>query len=99
MTENGPFTWQAGTLAPVKNPYSWTNLTNMVWIEQPIGTGYTTGKPNIMNEVQLAQELLGFYKNFMKTFETQGYGIYVTGESCASFLSPLAIFETELTNE
>jgi carboxypeptidase D len=25
LTENGPFTWEAGTLAPVQNPYSWTN--------------------------------------------------------------------------
>lgn len=30
LTENGPFQWQQGTLAPVQNTYSWTNLTNMV---------------------------------------------------------------------
>ena len=35
LTENGPFTWEAGTLAPVQNPYTWVNLTNMVWVEQP----------------------------------------------------------------
>lgn len=29
--ENGRFLWQAGTLAPVENPYSWVNLTNMLW--------------------------------------------------------------------
>ena len=29
--ENGRFTWQPGTLAPVENPYSWVNLTNMLW--------------------------------------------------------------------
>ena len=29
--ENGPFLWQSGTYAPIKNPYAWTNLTNMVW--------------------------------------------------------------------
>ena len=23
LTENGPFTWEAGTLAPVQNPYTW----------------------------------------------------------------------------
>jgi carboxypeptidase D len=26
LTENGPFLWQEGTLAPVPNSYSWTNL-------------------------------------------------------------------------
>jgi carboxypeptidase D len=25
LTENGPFTWEAGTLAPVQNAYSWNN--------------------------------------------------------------------------
>jgi carboxypeptidase D len=25
LTENGPFTWEAGTAAPVQNPYSWNN--------------------------------------------------------------------------
>lgn len=29
--ENGRFLWQAGTFAPVENPYSWVNLTNMLW--------------------------------------------------------------------
>jgi carboxypeptidase D len=25
LTENGAFTWEAGTMSPVQNPYSWTN--------------------------------------------------------------------------
>lgn len=28
--ENGLFVWQPGTFAPVVNPYSWVNLTNML---------------------------------------------------------------------
>ena len=31
ISENGPFLWESGTLAPTKNPYSWNNLTNMLW--------------------------------------------------------------------
>jgi len=37
LQETGPFLWQAGTYSPQRNPFSWTNLTNMVWIDQPIG--------------------------------------------------------------
>lgn len=33
LQENGPFLWQSGTSLPNLNPYSWTNLTNMVWVE------------------------------------------------------------------
>jgi carboxypeptidase D len=29
--EVGRFTWQAGTYQPIENPYSWVNLTNMLW--------------------------------------------------------------------
>ena len=31
LQENGRFIWQPGTFAPVENPYSWVNLTNMLW--------------------------------------------------------------------
>ncbi|PSN72191.1 alpha/beta-hydrolase [Corynespora cassiicola Philippines] len=88
LTENGPFTWMAGTLAPVQNPYSWHNLTNMIWVEQPVGVGYTQGTPNITNEVELAAEFRGFWKNFIDTFDLKGWKTYVTGESYAGFYVP-----------
>ena len=72
LTENGPFTWEAGTLAPVLNPYTWVNLTNMLWVEQPVGVGYTQGVPNIVDEVGLGKEFVGFYQQFVKAFGIQG---------------------------
>ncbi|KZM20207.1 Carboxypeptidase D [Ascochyta rabiei] len=88
LTENGPFTWEAGTLAPVQNPYAWTNLTNMLWVEQPVGVGYSQGIPNITNEVELAAEFRGFYKSFVDTFQTKHWKTYITGESYAGFYVP-----------
>ncbi|KAF2867529.1 serine carboxypeptidase-like protein [Massariosphaeria phaeospora] len=88
LTENGPFTWMSGTMAPVPNPYSWTNLTNMIWVEQPVGVGYSQGTPNITDEVQLATEFRGFYKSFVDVFDVHGWDIYVTGESYAGFYVP-----------
>lgn len=85
LTENGPFTWMSGTLAPVQNPYSWTNLTNMLFVEQPIGVGYSQGTPNITNEVELATEFRGFYKQFVDTFQTKSWKTYITGESYAGY--------------
>lgn len=72
---------QTGTLSPVPNSYSWTNLTNVVWIEQPVGVGYSQGVPNITNEVELGLELIGFWRNFIDTFGMQGATTYITGES------------------
>jgi carboxypeptidase D len=88
LTENGPFTWESGTLAPVQNTYSWANLTNMLWVEQPVGVGYSQGTPNITNEVELANEFRGFFKNFIETFDMHHWPVYVTGESYAGYYVP-----------
>ncbi|KAF2853761.1 alpha/beta-hydrolase [Plenodomus tracheiphilus IPT5] len=88
LTENGPFTWESGTLAPVQNSYSWNNLTNVLWVEQPVGVGYSQGTPNITDEVELATEFRGFYKSFIDTFELYNWKTYVTGESYAGYYVP-----------
>jgi carboxypeptidase D len=77
-----------GTSAPVQNPYSWTNLTNMLWIEQPVGVGYTTGVPSISDEVELGEQFAGFWRNFVDTFDIHGFKTYLTGESYAGFYVP-----------
>ena len=88
MQENGPFLWQYGTFAPVRNPYTWVNLTNMVWVEQPVGTGFSQGTPNAQNEVDVAKQFLGFFKNFVETFRLQGKKVYIAGESYAGSYIP-----------
>ena len=88
LTENGPFTWEAGTNAPVQNPYTWVNLTNMMWVEQPVGVGFSQGVPNITNEVELGLEFIGFFKSFVDAFDVHGYSVYLTGESYAGFYVP-----------
>ena len=88
LQENGPFLWQYGTLKPVPNPWSWTNLTNMVWVEQPVGTGFSRGKPTATDEKQVANQFLGFFKNFVNTFGLQGRKVYIAGESYAGYYVP-----------
>lgn len=92
LQENGPFLWQSGTYAPIQNPYSWTNLTNMVYVDQPIGTGLSpaaSGAPaEINDEGDVARDFLGFWKNFVETFDLQGRKVYITGESYAGQYIP-----------
>ncbi|EAQ85937.1 hypothetical protein CHGG_07190 [Chaetomium globosum CBS 148.51] len=88
LQENGPFLWQYGTYKPVKNPWSWHTLTNIVYIEQPVGTGFTTGKATITNEEELAEQFMGFWKNFIDTFGMHGYKVYIAGESYAGYYCP-----------
>lgn len=42
--ENGPILWQAGTQTPARNPWTWAKVTNMMWVDQPIGTGFSHGE-------------------------------------------------------
>jgi carboxypeptidase D len=86
--ENGPFQWQPGTYAPVQNVYSWVNLTNMIWIDQPVGTGFSPGTALVNDESDVAQQFMGFWKNFIDTFSMQGYKVYITGESYAGQYIP-----------
>ena len=88
LQENGPFLWESGTYLPTPNPYSWANLTNMLWIEQPVGTGYTQGTPTATSQEQTAQDFIKFFKNWENIFGIQNYKIFVTGESYAGRYVP-----------
>ncbi|TIA29022.1 alpha/beta-hydrolase [Aureobasidium pullulans] len=86
--ENGPVNWASGTYRPVRNTYSWSNLTNVIWIDQPISTGFSTGNATATNEDIVATQFLGFWRNFMDAFDLKGRKIYITGESYAGMYTP-----------
>ncbi|GFP59694.1 hypothetical protein ACSS6W_009756 [Trichoderma asperelloides] len=88
LQENGPFSWQPGTLKPTPNPFSWHLLSNVVWIDQPVGTGYSKGEPSIKNEDELAEQFKGFWRNFVDTFGMHGWKVYIAGESYAGMYGP-----------
>ncbi|KIW42890.1 uncharacterized protein PV06_06394 [Exophiala oligosperma] len=90
LQENGPISWQSGQLAPIRNVYSWTNLTNVIWVEQPAGTAFSSahGDGDNQDELGVAQQFLGFWKNFIDTFDMKGRKISITGESYAGNYVP-----------
>jgi len=57
-------------------------------VEQPIGTGYTVGRPTAKTEEEIAQDFVSFFKNFQQTFGIKKFNIYVTGESYAGRYVP-----------
>ncbi|KAF2114320.1 carboxypeptidase cpdS precursor [Lophiotrema nucula] len=88
LQENGPISWQYGTYKPVYNPWNWATLTNIVWVEQPVGTGFTQGTPTAKNTEEAAQQFLGFFKNFIETFGLQNKKVFIAGESYAGKYIP-----------
>lgn len=62
--ENGLIQWAWGQYTPQINPYSWVNLTNMLWVEYPVGVGFSPGEPTATNEEDPADEFIQFFQNF-----------------------------------
>ncbi|KIL59177.1 hypothetical protein M378DRAFT_15036 [Amanita muscaria Koide BX008] len=86
LQENGPISWQHGQAKPTPNQYSWTKISSMLWVEQPVGTGYSQGTPTAQNEEDVAAQLVGFLKQFLHVFsELKGKKFYLTGESVRIF--------------
>lgn len=88
LTENGPISWLPGVEAPSPNSFTWLELTNMVWIDQPLGVGYSQGEPDIETEEELAVQFAGFWKNFVKLFCMEDWRMYLTGESYGGVYIP-----------
>ena len=60
----------------------------MIWIDQPVSTGFSPGNITVNDELDVASQFRGFWKNFIETFSMQGYKIYITGESYAGQYIP-----------
>ncbi|KAJ7735124.1 alpha beta-hydrolase [Mycena maculata] len=89
LQENGPFQWGVGTAKPIPNVNSWTNLSSVLWVEQPVGTGFSQGTPDIKDENDLAAQLVGFMQQFLEVFsELNNKKLYLSGESYAGQYVP-----------
>jgi carboxypeptidase D len=84
LLQTGPFLYPAINGKPRPNTYSWTRSANVLYVEQPIGNGFTTGTPTAQDHAQFASQFSGFLDNFFKTFpELQGSNVFFAGESYA----------------
>ena len=71
------------------NEHSWTRATTMLYIEHPIGTGFSHGNAFPENEDEASGDLDAFLQNFLRVFDRfQDYNLYITGESYAGMFVP-----------
>ncbi|TID02862.1 putative serine carboxypeptidase [Colletotrichum higginsianum] len=88
LQENGPISWKPGTYAPVRNPWSWHRLANVVWVDQPVGTGFSRGPVTATDQRDVARQFLGFWRRFVDTFDLRGYNVHVAGSSYSGLFTP-----------
>ncbi|KAK0194993.1 Alpha/Beta hydrolase protein [Armillaria mellea] len=75
--EHGPCTVNEDSNSTTYNPYSWNNYTNMIYIDQPFGTGYSTGTTLVNSTDQAATY---FWKAFQIFFADSTFSAYKDNE-------------------
>lgn len=91
MTEQGPFRPDAtGNLMP--NPYAWNKIANMVFLEQPVGVGFSYSENNDdykIGDDQAASDnlatILAFFEKFPHFNHT---ALFLTSESYGGHYMP-----------
>lgn len=89
--ENGPFTI-ANNLSLVWNEYGWDKVSNLLYVDQPTGTGfsYSSDRRDIRhNEEGVSNDLYDFLQAFFKEHpQLAENDFYITGESYAGHYIP-----------
>ncbi len=82
--ENGPCSVNAGGNATIHNPFSWNAKSNLLYIDQPTGTGFSYGLGLDHDEEQVGNDMYDFLQQFFKAHpEYQKNDFYTFGESYA----------------
>lgn len=71
-----------------KNPWSWTEAANVVWVDQPGGTGFSVG-PVVSTESDVVRHVLAFMQSFYTHFPAfEEVPLFIFGESYAGHYIP-----------
>ncbi|XP_009599118.1 serine carboxypeptidase-like 45 [Nicotiana tomentosiformis] len=91
FSENGPFRPNGQVL--VKNEYSWNKEANMLYLESPIGVGFSystnTSSYETVNDVTTARDNVVFLQRWFNKFpQYRNSNLFLTGESYAGHYVP-----------
>ncbi|OQR96452.1 serine protease family S10 [Achlya hypogyna] len=93
LTENGPCSI-SDNITTVRNPYSWTNHANVIWLDQPTGVGFsysTSPKDDDHDEVDVGRNIYAFLQTFLASHPKYAKNpFFITGESYGGHYVPSA---------
>lgn len=101
LTENGPCKVNAD-LTTTLNPYSWNTEANVIWLDQPSGTGFSYGlEKDLDHDMDGVQEnIYWFLQGFLdKHPEFEDRPLFITGESYAGHYIPATAHYIWLRNK
>lgn len=96
--EHGPCHFVDDATEPSLNEYSWNTYANMLYVDQPIGTGFSYGTDPVTSTVSAAEYVWKFLQNFYEAFpdyESRDFGLWT--ESYGGHYGPefAAYFESQ----
>jgi len=106
-TEHGPYIMKDGekTFSKTLNPWSWNTNANVLYIESPVGVGYSyldagyNPKPEL-NDKQTAVDAWKAIKEWQVRFpEYKTSDMFIAGESYAGIYVPYLAFENINANK
>jgi len=77
--EHGPCHFVNGSDEPSLNPYSWNTYANMLYVDQPIGTGFSFGDDEATSTVTAAPfvwKLMQAFFEAFPTYESREFGLW-----------------------
>ncbi|KAF8046471.1 hypothetical protein N665_3663s0003 [Sinapis alba] len=102
FTENGPFALSEN-LSLSWNPYSWDKVSNIIYVDQPVGTGFSNMSDTSLlrhNETGVSSDLYDFLQAFFKEHpQLVKNDFYITGESYAGHYIPALAYRIRSGNK
>lgn len=88
--ELGPSSINGTTLTPVYNPYSWNSNASVIFLEQPVGVGYSyADESTVSSTKEAAEDVFAFLELFFTKFNTFAENkFHIAGESYAGHYIP-----------
>ncbi|BDD56415.1 hypothetical protein MAP00_001874 [Monascus purpureus] len=94
---NGPISFVGDSSKLARNPYSWTKLGHVLYVDQPVGTGFSTASDPypVADNDQVTSSFYRWLKSFFARFpHLQSKRVHLIGESYAGIYVPY--FATEI---
>jgi cathepsin A (carboxypeptidase C) len=68
--ENGPYKFNSDNKTLYGNAYSWNDKANVVYVDQPVPTGYSKAavKDVVTNEKEVAENMGSFFIHFLEKY-------------------------------
>ncbi|CDO70247.1 hypothetical protein BN946_scf184942.g47 [Trametes cinnabarina] len=63
--ENGPCRITNDSSSVTLNPYSWNNVSNMLYLDQPVGVGFSHGETKVGTSQEAAEDVWKFLQMFL----------------------------------